>query len=317
MGEQPDTRHYDIADRDRDRTDLILTVTPIAQFDVNASVGTGRDNYKHTGFGLRDNKNNNWSVGFDVLPASTVNLGFNYGFEKYTAYQYSRTANPPTATDSTFYDPTRDWWDDQTDKVKTVSANLDFLRAIRNTDIRFAYDLSDGDATYVYGLKPEQKVFTTVPLSQLAPLKNTLTDFRADLTHYVRQNIALGVGYWYESYRVDDFALNSSTTGETRAHERHQRRIREHGVQRVSVSPVHRAHGIREDVVSCGSSSLSPSGALSSFRRDRRPVGRAWAPDVFFSQCARGPTPARSHLAAARLARAAGAADCTTKFLAI
>ena len=214
VGEQPETRHYDIADRDRDRANLILTVTPVAQFDVNASVGTGKDNYKHTGFGLRDSKNHNWSLGFDLLPASTVNFGFNYGFEKYTAYQYSRTANPPTATDSTFYDPTRDWWDDQTDKVKTVSANLDFLKAIPKTDIRFGYDLSDGDATYVYGLKPEQKVFTTVPLAQLAPLKNTLTDFRADLTHYVRQNIAVGVGYWYESYRVDDFALNASTTGQ-------------------------------------------------------------------------------------------------------
>ncbi len=213
VGEQPETRHFDIADRDRDRANLILTVTPIAQFDINASVSTGRDNYKHTGFGLRDNKNNGWNLGFDVLPSETVNFGFNYGFDKYTALQYSRTANPLTATDVTFTDPTRDWWDDQTDKVKTISANLDFLKAIPKTDIRIGYDLSDGKATYVYTLKPEQRVFTTIPLTQLSPLKNKLTDARVDLTHYVRQNLALGIGYWYENYQVDDFALGASAVG--------------------------------------------------------------------------------------------------------
>jgi len=214
VGEQPETRHYDIADRDRDRLTAILTVTPVAQFDVNGSVSTGKDNYRNTGFGLRDNNNSAWSVGFDWLPIETVNFGINYGHEKYTALQYSRTANPPTATDQTFYDATRDWWDDQTDKVKTVSATLDFLKTFPKTDIRVGYDLSDGDATYVYNLKPEQKVFTTVPLTQLTPLKNKLTDARIDLTHYVRHNLALGIGYWYESYRVDDFALNASTTGQ-------------------------------------------------------------------------------------------------------
>jgi MtrB/PioB family decaheme-associated outer membrane protein len=216
VGEQPDTRHFDIADRDRDRATAIFTVTPIAQFDINASVSTGKDDYRNTGFGLRDNKNNSWSLGFDLLPVETVSFGMNYGFEKYTALQYSRTANPINVAtgDFTFNDPTRDWWDDQNDKVKTVSASLDFLRTIPKTDIRISYDLSDGKATYVYSLKPEQNVFTTVPLSQLPTLKNRLTDGRIDVGYFVRQNIALGVGYWYEAYKVDDFALNSSTTGQ-------------------------------------------------------------------------------------------------------
>lgn len=211
VGEQPETRHFDIADRDRDRGTVILSITPIAQFDVNASVSTGKDNYRNTGFGLRDNNNNTWSLGFDLLPVETVSFGINYGFEKYTALQYSRTANPPTPTDQTFFDASRDWWDDQTDKVKTLSASLDFLKTIPKTDVRISYDLSDGKATYVYTLKPEQKIFTTIPLTQLPPLKNKLTDARIDLTHFVRQNIALGVGYWYEAYQVDDFSLNSTT----------------------------------------------------------------------------------------------------------
>ena len=227
VGEQPDTRHFDVADRDRDRTTAILTITPVAQFDVNASVGVGKDNYKHTGFGLRDNKNNGWSLGFDVLPIETVTFGVNYAFEKYTALQWSRTANPEPSY--AFDDPSRDWGIDSNDKVKTFTANLDLMKALPKTDIRLSYDLTDGKAAYQYQLPPGSTITTginygphdgmtsdsynAIPVVQLPSLKNKLTDVRVDLTHYVRQNLALGVGYMYEDYKVDDFALNTSTTG--------------------------------------------------------------------------------------------------------
>jgi MtrB/PioB family decaheme-associated outer membrane protein len=221
-GEHAEARQFDIADRDRDRGTVILTVTPAAQFDVNASVSAGKDNYRNTGFGLRDNKNNGWSVGFDLVPVQTVNFGVNYGFEKYTALQWSRTANP--APSPGFFDPTRDWGIDSGDQVKTFSASLDLVKALPKTDVRLSYNLSDGKATYVYKLTPNStilsgitygpgNVYAPIPVVQLPQLKNKLADTRVDLTHYVRQNVALGIGYWYESYKVDDFALNPSTTG--------------------------------------------------------------------------------------------------------
>jgi MtrB/PioB family decaheme-associated outer membrane protein len=211
VGEQPDMRHFDIADRLRNRFTTTVTITPVSMLDVNASVSTGNDDYQDSGFGLRSNDNHSWSVGVDVLPADRVSLGVNYGEEKYTALQYSRTANPLSATDVTFNDPTRDWWADQDDTVKTFTASVDFLKLVPRTDIRLGYDISDAAATYVYTMKPDQKVFTTVPLTQLSGLKNKLTDARLDVQYYVRANLALGVAYWYEDYRVDDFALSGDT----------------------------------------------------------------------------------------------------------
>jgi MtrB/PioB family decaheme-associated outer membrane protein len=210
-GEQPATRHFDVADRTRDRVTGILTVTPVSIFNINASISSGKDKYGETGFGLRNNDNSGWSLGFDILPVPAVNLGVNYGYEKYTALQYSRTANPLTPTDTTFNDPTRDWWDNSADKTKTLSVSADFLKALPKTDIRLGYDLSDGSASYVYGLKPEQKVFTTIPLNQLSPLKNRLSDAKLDVQYFVRPNVALGGGYWYEKYDVADFALGVDT----------------------------------------------------------------------------------------------------------
>jgi MtrB/PioB family decaheme-associated outer membrane protein len=217
VGEQPTTRHYDIADRDRDRFTTTVTFTPVPNFDVNAAVSTGKDDYKNTGFGLRDNDNKAWNVGFDSTLAKTINLGGTYGYEKYTANQYSRSANPPTPTDSTFYDATRDWTLDQADKVKTYGLYMDFNRTLPKTDIRLNYDLSDGKATYVYGLMPDQKLFTTTPLAQVAPLKNVLTDVRSDVQYYVRPNLALGFTYLFEKYAVDDFSLTDTTINKLNA----------------------------------------------------------------------------------------------------
>jgi MtrB/PioB family decaheme-associated outer membrane protein len=211
VGEQPETRHYDIANRVRERVSALVTVTPVPWFALNAAVSDGDDNYDETGFGMRDNTNRAYSFGFDAFPMDTVSFGMNYGYEKYTAYQYSRTSNP--LPNVTFEDPTRDWSIDQDDTVNTFGFNVNFLKALPKTDIRFTYDISDGEATYVYGgpAITNPAVFSTVQLQQLAPVTNTLIDFKTDVQYFVRPNVALGIGYWYEEYKVEDFALGPET----------------------------------------------------------------------------------------------------------
>lgn len=213
VAEQPEMRHYDIANRKRSRATAILSITPIGWLSLNGSASMGKDEYDETGFGLRDNENNAYGVGFDVMPNDMVNFGVNYGHEKYTAYQYSRTSNPLSPTNLTFLDPTRDWSIDQDDTVNTFTANLDLMKALPKTDIRLSYDLSDGDATYVYGgpATTNPAVFTTIQLQQLSPVKNTLTGAKADVQYFVRHNVALGFGYWFEQYKVEDFALGEAT----------------------------------------------------------------------------------------------------------
>jgi MtrB/PioB family decaheme-associated outer membrane protein len=210
VSEQPATRHYDVADRERSRVTGQLTLAPLSWLSLNGSASTGHDDYQNSGFGLRDNKNNTYSVGFEIVPASTMAFGVSYDREKYTANQYSRTANPPP--NPQFDDPTRDWWIDSNDTVSTVSATADFLKAIPRTDIRLSYDYTDGKATYVYGLAPGSTVFVPpATLQQIQPLKNRLTDARADFQYYIRSNVAIGAVYWFEEYRVFDFSLNPAT----------------------------------------------------------------------------------------------------------
>jgi MtrB/PioB family decaheme-associated outer membrane protein len=206
LGEQTGMRHFDIAPRDRDRVTSIVTVTPVAIFDVNGSIFYGHDKYPETVYGLQDNKNNGWTVGFDIVPNPTLNFGLNYGQEKYDTFQASRTSNP--LPDPTFNDARRDWSDTIKDKVNTFSANLNLIKAIKRTDIRLRYDISDGNTNYFYGLVANTTL--TAPVQYTTQPKNRLDVGRVDVQYYVRANVAFGAAYWYEQWKVQDFALDPS-----------------------------------------------------------------------------------------------------------
>lgn len=220
VGEQPDMRHFDIADRDRSRLTALLSVTPNSYFSFNASVGNGNDDYIDSGFGLRDAKNNNWSAGIDFAPGTVVSFGASYAWDKYQANTKHRTAVPPGTSSgpNEFYDERRDWTTDQDDEVKTTSIYLDLTKALPKTDMRFGYDFSDGSATYVYHTRPDAPRVTVpnvesgIPIPvDLTPVNNRLTTGRFDVQHYIRPNVALGVAYHYEEYTVDDFGMGTTT----------------------------------------------------------------------------------------------------------
>jgi len=210
IGEQPTLRQYDISDRDQDRFSTIVIVTPVSMFSVNTSVAFGRQEYPGTNFGLRNNDNHVYSFGFDVVPGDKVSVGGSYGYEKYTALQASRTANPlpvgGSINDPTqqFNDPRRDWTDDSADRVHTVDASVDLLKLIPRTDIKIAYDFSRAKSTYVYGLAPNTTIAAPV---QLTPVINELQRGTVDGRYFLTRQLAVGLVYWYDKYRTDDFAL--------------------------------------------------------------------------------------------------------------
>ncbi len=215
IGEQPSLRQFDIADRERDSFRAIVQVMPVAQFSVSATAGIGREEYPGTNFGLRDNDNNVYSIGFDFVPIDSISMGVTYGYEKYTALQGSRTANPLPAggslNDSTqqFNDPRRDWSTDSTDDVKTWTASLDLLKVIPRTDVKVGYDYSRANSLYVYGLAPNSVIAAPV---QLPAVTNQLQRGTADVRYFITRHLAAGIVYWYDKYDVSDFALGPTAS---------------------------------------------------------------------------------------------------------
>lgn len=212
VGEHAEMRHYDLAERDRRRFLTTVSVTPLPYLSVHASAGTGNDEYDESGFGLLDSDTTNWGAGFDLTPRDTITVGVSFAREKYQTLQRSRTANPPTPSDQSFFDQRRDWTLDADDDVRTVMAYADFTRLFPKTDVRLGYDFSDGETTYVYGLRSDTTLFVTgTPLRQLRPVINEHKGGRIDVQHFLRRNLALGFGFHYEDYNVEDFALGEET----------------------------------------------------------------------------------------------------------
>jgi MtrB/PioB family decaheme-associated outer membrane protein len=211
-GEQPGMRHYDIADRDRNRFTLIANVNPIAILGVSGSVFWNKDEYKNpeqtavNSFGLLEYQSKGYSIGFDVVPREAVSFGASYEWEKYDGTQQSRNASPGVQ----FTDPTRNWGVDEEQKARNFILNLDLIKLIPQADVRFYYDYSKYDGSYFYTLAGGYKPTPADPIgvAQLPDLSNEMNRFTTDFRYWIRKNIAIGFMYWFEKYQVTDWAFS-------------------------------------------------------------------------------------------------------------
>ena len=213
IGEQPELRHFDIASRDRDRITVIGTITPTGFVAANVTFAAGKDDYLESVFGLRDNTHQVYSVGADYLPNDRVTMGASYSYEEYNALQRSRQANPGVQ----FTDPSRNWAADSSDRTNSVLLNADVNRIAEKINLRFTYDFSRSRARYDYITGPvadrtlpeEVPVPTTLPPpTELPPTLSELQRATADFVYTLTNRISVGLSYWYERYRVEDFTLD-------------------------------------------------------------------------------------------------------------
>ncbi len=204
VGELAGMRHYDVADRDRQRFTLIANVMPGGIFGLTASAGVGRDEYPDSPHGLQSYDSDQYSAGFTIVPDDRYNLTASYGWEKYRSLQRSRNAT--TAADQA--NPLRDWTTDYTGKVNFLEAALEIDRAIERTVIRLSTDWNRSNDAYLYGLVAGSPL--AVP-EQLPAVKNELLRSEVDVTYEIARNLRFGVAYWFDDYNVEDFALGPTT----------------------------------------------------------------------------------------------------------
>ena len=204
IGEQVSLRQFDIADRTRDRVSAIVQVVPVDVLALNASVAVGNENRPEESFGLQDNGLRAYTVSLDLAPGERIGGSLSYGIERYRTNQRSRQANPGAQ----FNDPTRDWWTDMDEDVHTVSLQVEVARLFEHATLNAGYDYVGSKATYVYILAPNS---TLPPPQQLTPVRNTFHTVSTDLRYDFSRRAALAVGYRFDDYAVDDFALSPGT----------------------------------------------------------------------------------------------------------
>jgi MtrB/PioB family decaheme-associated outer membrane protein len=209
---QPGLRFYDEADRQRNRFNALVTLSPYQTVDVTASVTYTDDQYGGPGmeFGLFDVTNTAYNVGVNYMPNDHIAMGVNYGRDDFSTYQKARNANPPP--DPSWTDPNRDWTLDNDEQVNNFDVYFDLLNMFKNTGIRFAYNYSDSDNAFVLGGPRTVTLFNTIDANgfrqfeQLPNVTNDWQQFMIDLKYSFSAKIGFAVGYSYEKLGITDFA---------------------------------------------------------------------------------------------------------------
>jgi opacity protein-like surface antigen len=205
IGEQVSLRQFDISDRTRDRLSAIVQVTPLSMLGVSGSVSVGQENRPEAAFGLQDNDLRAVTIGLDYAATNTTGATLTYGLERYATRQRSRQANPGAQ----FNDPTRDWWTNMDEDVHTLAFQVDVAPFVdRRATLTAGYDYVGSRATYLYELAPN----STLPApQQLTPVRNTLHTAFTEVRFALTRAVALGIGYRFNGYDVEDFALSPGT----------------------------------------------------------------------------------------------------------
>jgi len=214
-GEHPELRTFDIADRNRDLFTMTGMVTPLASLGISLSAGAGKDEFPDSQFGLFSSKHGIYSAGFNAVPRDWVTFGASYDIETYRTLQWSRQANPGVQ----FNDASRDWSTNGRDRVHSFLANVDFTGIGQRLDVRTNYDFNRGSTLYLYGTGsvldrtlPEGStvVASTLPAPVSLPeVMSELTRATVDATYKLTSRFSVGMSYWFERYKVEDFALDA------------------------------------------------------------------------------------------------------------
>ena len=201
--EQPKMRHYDVANRTRDRFTGQFDIVPNDMWSFSFSTGIGQDEYPDSFYGLQKHDVRTWSVGADFRNPQGFGAGITYNYEKYEGRQVSHEGD---SSDAQFNDPLRDWTSDASEQVDYFSLYLTPPR-IGKAEVRLSYDYSFATANNVYAIPAGSPIVTP---NQLPEVFNKLQQLRLDGRYRISSRVAATVSYLYEPFRVFDYAFDPS-----------------------------------------------------------------------------------------------------------
>ena len=204
IGEQPALRHYDIANRGRQRFTGQVDIAKLERWIFSVSGGVGEDNYDDSYFGLQKSTFRTFSFSADFQNDAGFGAGGSYTYEQYGGFQTSRSASPGS-TPPQENDPNRDWTTDSTERVHYFSIYATPPKFGEKTEARISYDYSFAEGNYFYGVVPGGPL--PAP-SQLPNVHNKLQQFKVDVRHRLSRHWAASVAYLYEPFDVYDFAFD-------------------------------------------------------------------------------------------------------------
>lgn len=117
--DQPLHRRFDQADRDRERSNLIATITPNDQTTLSGTWTVGHDEYPHSAYGLQSDRNNMLGADVSWSPWPRFSIDGSYTAERFL----TRLRSQYRATGQ-LNNPTYDWVANNRDEIRTASGGF-------------------------------------------------------------------------------------------------------------------------------------------------------------------------------------------------
>lgn len=195
-------RKFDMANRDRNKVDLLAQLMPLDSLTFTTSFGLGNDDFKNVGFGITGD--DNWNVGADIVyvPVPNVALFANYMHEEFDSKMRSRQRGGSQG-DSANYD----WGSKWRDIVDTVGAGVDLALIPKQLDLRLGYGFSTATGevkSRALGSNPAPSI-TAV---NFPDTKSRLHELTARLSYHLSRNVTARLAYIYERWTDKDFATD-------------------------------------------------------------------------------------------------------------
>lgn len=201
-------RQYDIADRDRSKQGVGLTLLPHQNLTVGVNVNRLKDAFDASQFGLQEQKNNNYTVNVTLTPepVSSVSLFFTNQF--IVSRQNSRSYAAATKAANSI-DPNRDWSARNQDSVDTigVTANRSFMEDKLLVKAGYGFSRTDTDISFAAG-----SAVTPAP-KDMPGVKSRRTTLDLSATYSMKKELDVQVGAMWERYRSDDWATDGIAPG--------------------------------------------------------------------------------------------------------
>ena len=204
IGEHPEMRHYDVADRTRNRFTGQADIVPSDAWTFSASAGILKDDFSNNVYGLQDSTGRTFSLAADFHRPNGLGAGGSYNYERYAGLQRSHEGD---SSEAQFNDPLRDWTADSTETVHYFSIYAVPPRIGRNTEIRFSYDFSHAEGNYLYTIPAGSPI---PPPNQLPNVFNKLQQLHMDVRYRLSSRLAASFSYLYEPLSIYDFAFDPS-----------------------------------------------------------------------------------------------------------
>jgi MtrB/PioB family decaheme-associated outer membrane protein len=196
----PGLRKYYQADRTRDRLAVNLAFTP-GNWNFGLDAQQVRDDYDHSELGLQYARNSVITIDAGYAPSENWSV---YAFHtwEHVAQDQAGVSTRGGTRDIDVVDPTRLWWADHRDRIRTTGAGLDWKAKSGRLDLGLDYVLarSNGIVNVVTG--------SSLLFAPLPPNRTRLASLGLRARYRLADDLDLHVRWWNESYRATDFALD-------------------------------------------------------------------------------------------------------------